>query len=146
MPRFTPGSREQSFLIVIPPSLQPTSEGQSLRRKADSPVKTARLDCRHALTGVGRPAVDEFHEEFSTRAVILLRFSVIAELMTRAPRSRAGHTIHAALTFNDAGELADFVSEDRYQASPGWEDETASMVDPSSRLPHVRFCALAIRW
>ena len=38
--------------------------------------------------------------------------------MTRAPRSRAGHTIHAELTFNDAGELADFVSEDRYQASP----------------------------
>jgi hypothetical protein len=82
MPRFTPGSREQSFLIVNPPSLQPTSEGQSLRRKADSPVKTARLDCRACtgpdVTGVGRPAVDEFHDEFSTRAVILLRFSVIA--------------------------------------------------------------------
>jgi hypothetical protein len=30
----------------------------------------------------------------------------------------AGHTTHAELTFNDAGELADFVSEDRYQASP----------------------------
>ena len=71
-----------SFLIVNPPSLQPTSEGQSLRRKADSPVKTARLDGRACtapdVTGVGRPAVDEFHEEFSTRAVILLRFSVIA--------------------------------------------------------------------
>jgi hypothetical protein len=26
--------------------------------------------------------------------------------------------MHAELTFNDAGELADFVSEDRYRASP----------------------------
>jgi hypothetical protein len=35
----------------------------------------------------------------------------------RAAFSNAGHTIHAELSFNDAGELTNFVSDDRYQAS-----------------------------
>ena len=35
----------------------------------------------------------------------------------RAAFSNAGHTIHAELSFNDAGELIDFWSDDRYQIS-----------------------------
>ena len=34
----------------------------------------------------------------------------------RAAFTNAGHTIHAELSFNDAGELTDFWSDDRYQA------------------------------
>ena len=37
---------------------------------------------------------------------------------TRALFTNAGYTICAELSFNDAGELTDFVSEDRYQAQP----------------------------
>jgi hypothetical protein len=37
----------------------------------------------------------------------------------RARFTNAGHTIHADLMFNDAGELVDFVSDDRYATSPG---------------------------
>jgi hypothetical protein len=36
----------------------------------------------------------------------------------RAAFTNAGETIHAELRFNDAGELTNFISEDRYQASP----------------------------
>ena len=36
----------------------------------------------------------------------------------RAIFTTAGHSIRADLTFNDAGELADFRTEDRYQTSP----------------------------
>jgi hypothetical protein len=36
----------------------------------------------------------------------------------RARFTNAGHTIRAELSFNDAGELNNFVSDDRYQASP----------------------------
>jgi hypothetical protein len=36
----------------------------------------------------------------------------------RARFTNAGYTISAELLFNDAGELADFVSEDRYQTQP----------------------------
>jgi hypothetical protein len=36
---------------------------------------------------------------------------------SRARFTNAGHTIHAELSFNDAGEMVDFVSDDRYQAS-----------------------------
>ena len=36
----------------------------------------------------------------------------------RAAFTNAGHTIRAELSFNDAGELIDFRSNDRYQASP----------------------------
>jgi hypothetical protein len=42
-------------------------------------------------------------------------------LGTRAVRAiftNAGHTIGAELTFNDTGELTNFVSQDRYQAQP----------------------------
>jgi hypothetical protein len=35
----------------------------------------------------------------------------------KARFTNAGHTIHAELSFNDVGELTDFVSDDRYQAS-----------------------------
>ena len=66
--------------------------------------------------------------------------------MTRAPRSHAGHTIHAELTFNDAGELADFVSEDRYQASPDGKMKQLRWSTPLHGYRTVRFCALAIRW
>ena len=37
--------------------------------------------------------------------------------IARARFTNAGHTIHAELSFNDAGELIDFVSDDRSQAS-----------------------------
>jgi hypothetical protein len=36
----------------------------------------------------------------------------------RATFTNAGHTIRAELLFNDAGELTDFRSDDRYQTSP----------------------------
>ena len=36
--------------------------------------------------------------------------------IARAAFTNAGHTIHAELTFNDAGELTNFWSDDRYQA------------------------------
>jgi hypothetical protein len=36
----------------------------------------------------------------------------------RATFTNAGHTIRAELAFNDAGELTNFVSDDRYQTSP----------------------------
>jgi hypothetical protein len=35
----------------------------------------------------------------------------------RARFTNAGHTVHAVLSFNDAGELIDFVSDDRAQTS-----------------------------
>ena len=35
----------------------------------------------------------------------------------RARFTNAGHTVHAEVSFNDAGELTNFVSDDRYQAS-----------------------------
>ena len=43
------------------------------------------------------------------------------EADTRTARvsfAHAGVTVRAALTFNDAGELIDFISDDRYQSSP----------------------------
>ena len=36
----------------------------------------------------------------------------------RATFTNAGHTIHADLVFNDAGELVDFVSDDRFAGAP----------------------------
>jgi hypothetical protein len=36
----------------------------------------------------------------------------------RASFTNAGYTIHATLSFNDAGELTDFWSDDRYRTSP----------------------------
>ena len=33
----------------------------------------------------------------------------------RARFTNAGHTIHAELSFNEAGELTNFVSDDRFQ-------------------------------
>jgi hypothetical protein len=36
----------------------------------------------------------------------------------RTTFTNAGHTIHAELSFNDAGELTNFWSDDRYQTSP----------------------------
>jgi hypothetical protein len=37
----------------------------------------------------------------------------------RVSLTNAGVTVRAVLRFNDLGELIDFVSDDRYQASPG---------------------------
>jgi hypothetical protein len=37
------------------------------------------------------------------------------ERSARAVFSNAGHTVHAKLTFNDADELIDFLSDDRFQ-------------------------------
>jgi hypothetical protein len=38
---------------------------------------------------------------------------------TRAIFTNAGHTIRAELVFDDAGDLVDFVSDDRFQTSDG---------------------------
>jgi hypothetical protein len=38
--------------------------------------------------------------------------------VARARFTNAGHTIRAELTFNEAGELTNFWSDDRYQTSP----------------------------
>jgi len=43
----------------------------------------------------------------------------------RASFTNAGHTIRAELLFNDAGELANFVSDDRLQASPDGKSATS---------------------
>jgi hypothetical protein len=43
----------------------------------------------------------------------------IDDRTTRATFTNAGHTIRAVLSFNDAGELTNFTSDDRYQASAG---------------------------
>jgi len=45
-------------------------------------------------------------------------WSMVDALRVRARFANAGHTIHADLFFNDAGELTNFVSNDRYQAGP----------------------------
>lgn len=42
----------------------------------------------------------------------------VRERSVRAVYANAGHTIRAELFFNDAGELADFASDDRYQLGP----------------------------
>jgi hypothetical protein len=42
----------------------------------------------------------------------------IDDRSTRATFTNAGHRIRAELSFNDAGELTDFWSDDRYQTSP----------------------------
>jgi hypothetical protein len=54
----------------------------------------------------------------------------------RASFTNAGHTIGAELSFNDAGELADFRSDDRYQASP--DGRTARKVRWSTPLAGYR--------
>jgi hypothetical protein len=43
----------------------------------------------------------------------------------RATFTNAGHTIRAELSFNDAGELTNFWSDDRRQASPDGKTMTA---------------------
>jgi len=47
-----------------------------------------------------------------------LAWEDIAARHVRVTFTHAGVTVRAGLTFNDAGELIDFVSGDRYQASP----------------------------
>ena len=42
----------------------------------------------------------------------------VDERTVRASFTNAGHTVRAELSFNDAGELTNFVSDDRYQTSP----------------------------
>ncbi len=55
---------------------------------------------------------------------------------TRATFTNAGHTIRAALRFNDAGELADFYSDDRYQTAP--DGKRATRVPWSTPLRSYR--------
>jgi len=47
-----------------------------------------------------------------------IRWETVDARTARATFSNAGHTIHAELVFNDAGELTNFRSDDRYQTSP----------------------------
>ena len=57
----------------------------------------------------------------------------------RAAFSNAGHTIRAELSFNDAGELIDFRSDDRYQVSPdGKSVRKHPLVHAAARLSPVR--------
>jgi hypothetical protein len=45
-------------------------------------------------------------------------WEAVDDRTARARFPNAGHTIRAALTFNDAGELTNFWSDDRYQTAP----------------------------
>ena len=54
----------------------------------------------------------------------------------RAAFTNAGHTIRADLFFNDAGELIDFRSDDRYQAAP--DGRTFTKVPWSTPLSDYR--------
>ena len=47
-----------------------------------------------------------------------IKWDALDARTTRALFTNAGYTISAELSFNDAGELTDFVSEDRYQTQP----------------------------
>jgi hypothetical protein len=44
-------------------------------------------------------------------------WEAVDERTARARFTNASHTIHAELSFNEAGELTNFISDDRYQAS-----------------------------
>jgi hypothetical protein len=46
-----------------------------------------------------------------------IQWETVDDLTARAIFTNAGHTIRAELSFNEAGELTDFVSNDRYQTS-----------------------------
>jgi hypothetical protein len=54
----------------------------------------------------------------------------------RASFTNAGHTIRAELAFNEAGELTNFWSEDRYQTSP--DGKSAKKVRWSTPLGRYR--------
>jgi hypothetical protein len=54
----------------------------------------------------------------------------------RARFTNAGHTIRAALDFNDAGELTNFRSDDRYQTAP--DGKSVKNVRWSTPLAHYR--------
>ena len=58
-------------------------------------------------------------------------------LTARASFTNAGHTIHAELVFNEAGELTNFWSDDRYQTSP--DGKTIKKVRWST--PLGRYCS-----
>lgn len=47
-----------------------------------------------------------------------LRWAPVHPLAVRATLTRGAETVSAVLEFNEAGELVDFVSDDRMQASP----------------------------
>jgi hypothetical protein len=47
-----------------------------------------------------------------------IRWEPVDSRTARATFTNAGHTIRAELSFNDAGELTNFWSDDRYQTSP----------------------------
>ena len=56
---------------------------------------------------------------------------------TRANFTNAGHTIRAELSFNEAGELTNFWSDDRYQTSP--DGKTVA----ETAMVHAAQCAIA---
>jgi hypothetical protein len=47
-----------------------------------------------------------------------IRWEAVDDRTARAHFANAGHTIRAELSFNQAGELTNFWSNDRYQTSP----------------------------
>jgi hypothetical protein len=69
----------------------------------------------------------------------------------RGTFTNAGHTIHAVLSFNDRGELTDFVSEDRSQASPDGKSFTrmpwsTPVTDYQTLGPYRLFAFGEVRW
>ena len=48
-----------------------------------------------------------------------IRWQPVDEHTVKAHFSNAGYTVQAELSFNESGALTNFVSDDRYQSSPG---------------------------
>jgi hypothetical protein len=71
-------------------------------------------------TGVlGRPRVHNFRARMRGRIRSSRHaWKPVDTLTARASFTNAGHTIHAELVFNEAGELTNFWSDDRYQMAP----------------------------
>jgi len=55
-----------------------------------------------------------------------VEWEALDEHRARARFANAGHAVSAVLSFNDAGELTDFVSDDRLRASPDGRTMTAA--------------------
>jgi hypothetical protein len=69
----------------------------------------------------------------------------------RAAFTNAGHTIHAELVFNAAGEMVDFVSDDRFAGSPDGKSFTQERwTTPVGRYrdfgTHHLFASAEARW
>ena len=65
-----------------------------------------------------------------------IEWGAVDSRTARATFTNAGHTVHAELTFNERGEMIDFVSNDRYQTSP--DGRTATRVRWSTPLRSYR--------